>query len=216
MTPDRREPDHPLHRRVADAVARLATLARSREQHESMAQELSPLQARALVALLRRGDLRVGEIGEELFVTYGTVSVALSALEEKDLVRKFQDPDEHRAVRIELTRRGRALANRAADWTAQTLAPAVADLSADEAGTLLATLLKMILALERSGAIARARMCVSCEHFVPGGGNRSRPHFCRLLSAAIGSHELRYDCPDHERADDRGLAETARRFRASP
>jgi len=146
-------------------------------------------------------------------VTYGTISVALTSLEEKGMLRKFVDPDEHRAVRVELTRRGSVLANRAAGWNADVLAPAIASLRKDESGAFLATLLKMILLLERKGVIGQSRMCLSCEHFVPGGGNGARPHFCKLLDAAIGEPQLRTDCPDHVRASERQLATAARTFR---
>ncbi len=203
----------PLHDKIAQALERLSALARAREQQAALAETLSPLQARALVVLARRGSLRVGEVARELMVTDGTVSAALSTLEQKGLVTKFQDPDEHRATRIDLTRRGRAAAHRASGWAPETLLPAVTELPAEESGALLATLLKLILSLERSGAIAAARMCVSCRHFVPGGGDRARPHFCRLLGTAIGATDLRVDCAEHERADEQGLDGVAARLR---
>lgn len=208
--PDDSQP--PIHARIADALARLGALARAQEQAGSTGEDLSPLQSRALVALLRRTSLRVGELAEELLVTYGTVSVALSTLDDKGLVTKFRDPDEHRAVRVELTRRGRGLAKRASEWTATGLRPGLDELDARETGPLLATLLKLILALERQGVIAAARMCVSCEHFVPDGGRGDRPHYCRLLDQPIGAADLRVDCPEHERAADDRLADVARSF----
>ncbi|MCR9245793.1 MAG: MarR family winged helix-turn-helix transcriptional regulator [bacterium] len=211
--PEQREPENPLHGRISEALARLGTLARATEQQGSTTQELSPLQARALVTLKQRGDLRVGEIAKDLMVTYGTISAALSVLEEKDLVRKFQDPDEHRAVRIELTRRGSNVARQAAGWNAEALQPAIASLQKEESATLLATLLKLILVLERDGVIGQARMCVSCKHFVPHGGNSRRPHYCGLLQAAIGDSQLRTDCADHDRAPSKQLGAVARAFR---
>ncbi len=205
-------PDTPVPGRIADALARLGTLARAREQLASSNELLSPLQARALGLLRRRGDLRVGAIAKELMVSYGTISVALTTLEEKGLVTKTRDPAEHRAVQVELTRRGRALADRASGATADVLAPAVAALPPKESAALLASLLKLILALERSGAIGHARMCPSCVHFVPDGGNRRRRHYCRLLQTAIGDADLRVDCPEHERAGAEQVAAAARAF----
>lgn len=210
MTLDPAKPDTPLHGRIADALARLGSLARSKEQTESTSETLSPLQSRALVVLHRRGDLRVGQIAEELLVTYGTVSVALTALEQKGLVNKFQDPDEHRAVRLELTRPGRRIAQKAAGWGAEALQPAIRALRTEESATLLATLLKLILSLEREGVIGAARMCISCKYFVADGGRGKRPHFCNLLDVAIGEHDLRVDCPEHERAAESQLAVNAR------
>lgn len=190
----------PLHTRIADALARLGALARSHENQEALADGLSPLQARALVALQRRRGMRVGELAEELLVTFGTLSAAVSSLEEKALVTKYVDPEEHRAVNLELTRKGTAAARRAEGWASGLLAPPVADLDSDEAATLLASLLKLIRAFERRGAIAAARMCFSCQYFDPEGGRGARPHFCNLLEEPIGEADLRVDCPEHELA----------------
>src|SRR5690606_31978145 len=147
-----------------------------------------------------------GAGAEELMVTSGTVSVALSALEQKRLVVRTRDPKEHRAAVVGLTRKGRAVARRASRWALDVLAPGLRALPAAEAEALLATLLRMILALERAGVIARSRICVTCRHFVPNGGDAQRPHWCRLLAAPIGGPDLRTDCPEHERADDATLA----------
>lgn len=188
--------------RIADALARLGAVARSHAQAESFADSLTPLQARALVTLLHRGELRIGDVARELLVTYGTVSAALSSLVEKDLVTKRQDPTEHRAVLVELTRRGRSAAARAAGWAAHSLAPALGHLGAAEAATFLSILLKLIFALERAGVIGQTRMCLTCQHFVANGGDTERPHRCNLLRAPIGGADLRLECPEHEPAGE--------------
>lgn len=194
-----------LDDRIADALLRLATLLRAADQARSAADTLSPLQARALAALLRRGEFRVGAIAEELMVTPGTMSVALTALEQKGLVTRGRDPHEHRARTVTLTRKGRSLARRATGWAPAVLEPGLRALPRAEAETLLTTLLKLILGLERAGVIARSRICVTCRHFEPHGGDAERPHYCRLLRAPIAGPDLRVDCPDHERADDAQL-----------
>ncbi|MGE0143584.1 MAG: MarR family winged helix-turn-helix transcriptional regulator [Planctomycetota bacterium] len=187
-----------LHSKIADALARLATLARSSEQGGADAEAVSPLQARVLNTLARRGALRVGDIAQELLVTHGTASLAISALAEKELIAKTPDPSEHRAVLVELTRRGKAVARKAGSWVALALEPAVQRLPAARAGELLATLLDLILELEDSGAIARSRMCLTCRHFRRSGGSGERPHFCALLESPIRGPDLRVECADHE------------------
>jgi len=197
----------PLHIRIADALARLGSLSRWHENQEALAEHLSPLQARALVLVQRRRGIRVGALAKELLVTYGTLSAAVSSLEEKGLIAKYVDPDEHRAVNLEVTRKGAAMARRAEAWAGELLAPPVDDLAPDEAAALLASLLKLIRAFERRGTIAAARMCLSCRYFVPHGGRGARPHFCRLLEEPIGEADLRVDCPEHEPADPDRLEE---------
>ncbi len=190
----------PVHTRIADALARVGSLVRYQENQRTLAEGLSPLQARALIVIRRRKGIRVGALAKELLVTYGTLSAAVSSLEEKALVTKYVDPEEHRAVNLELTRKGAALARRAEGWAGELLAAPVADMGQDETGTLLASLLELIRAFERQGAIAEARMCFTCRYFDPEGGRGARPHYCNLLEEPIGNADLQIDCPDHEPA----------------
>ena len=187
-----------LHIRIGDALTRLAALARSRDNQEVTHEGLSPLQARALFVLQRRRGLRVGELAEELFVTYGTLSAAVSSLEEKGLLSKYVDPEEHRAVNLELTRSGLSAAQRIEDRSGDWLAAPIAEMDPQEAAGLLASLLALIRSFEREGAIAAARMCLTCRYFEAHGGRGRRPHFCTLLDEPIGSADLRVDCPDHD------------------
>ncbi|MFN6194537.1 MAG: MarR family winged helix-turn-helix transcriptional regulator [Planctomycetota bacterium] len=212
MKPDDRQD---LHHRIADAIERLATLARAGEQQAASDQSLSPLQGRILAQLARRGALRVGDIGKHLMLTQGTVSAAISTLASKALVQKRRDPSEQRAVLVELTRPGQRAATAPEHGRTEPIAAAVAMLSGVESGLLLASLLKLIGTLEQEGRIAATRMCLGCRHFVPGGGRGQKPHFCRLLDRAIGNAELRVDCPEHAPADamQRGAALAA--FHAS-
>lgn len=206
---------HEIHSRIADALARLGAITRAHEQRESQSEAISPLQSRALVVLHRRKALRIGELARELLVSYGTISVAVAALEQKGLVTRSADAEEHRAVNVALTRRGLRLARAADQWQAQLLEPAVADLDETTSARLLATLLHLLRSLERQGLISTTRMCLSCRYFEPGGGKDGRPHYCGLLEASIGNAELRVDCPEHETASAERLEELGRAFGVS-
>lgn len=207
MGPDRQA----LHRKIADAIERLATLARAGEQQAAFDASLSPLQGRVLALLARHGGLRVGEIARQLMVTSGTVSAAISTLAAKNLVSKRRDPAQPRAVLVEVTRTGQGAAAGAEHGRSEPIAGAVEALPTAESAALLASLLKLIATLERQGRMAATRMCISCRHFVPHGGSDNRPHYCRLLAAAIGNLELRIDCPEHAAA---APAQRARALRA--
>lgn len=187
-------------RRIADALARIDAVVRRRELEEAQDEGLSPLQARALGALDRRPGLRVGELARELLVTVGTISAAVRVLEEKGLVAKRSDPDEHRAVVLRLTAKGRGLRKRRGAWAAEMWAPVVEDLGDDASGALLDGLLRALRAMEHRGWIDPASMCFRCEYFRPWGGRGAKPHRCELLRAAIGRGELQVDCPDFEPA----------------
>ena len=202
----------PIHTRIADALARLSALQRYEENQQSRNAGLSPLQARALVTIRRRSSVRLGALANELLVTEGTLSAAVSALEEKGLVVKRSDPAEHRAVNLELTRKGTTASRHAERWAGDQIEPAMSELDEGEASTLLKSLLKLLRAFERQGAIAEARMCFSCRHFVPKGGSGTRRHYCGLLEQAIGEIDLQVECPDHEPASPEQLEATRGRI----
>ena len=191
-----------LPNRIADALARLAALARERENQDAQAETLSPLQSGVLVTLLRQGPKRVGSLAKELFVTYGTVSAAVTTLEEKGMVVKRPDPDEHRAVDVSLTPKGKHQAERSSGRGAAFFATVLDELDGAEAGQLMSALLTLIRAFERKGEIATTRMCLSCRHFVPfGGKGRSKGqqhHYCKLLEQSLQNTDLRIHCPEHE------------------
>jgi DNA-binding MarR family transcriptional regulator len=187
-----------LAERLAAALERVAAVGAAYGAKRAPAAGLSRLQARVLDRLLRRPDSRIGELARELNVTAGTLSEALSSLEAKGLVSKGEDPSEHRAVRVELTRSGRRAAEAASHWPSEWLAPALEDLDPATQGHLLGSLLELIGALERRGALARVRMCLGCRFFEAGVHRGARPHHCHLLQSPIGPLELRVDCPDFE------------------
>ncbi|MCA8970743.1 MAG: winged helix-turn-helix transcriptional regulator [Planctomycetes bacterium] len=203
----------PIHERLADALGRFAALSRASEQRASSPANLTPLQGRALALLSRRGPIRVGALAKELMVAYATASEALTTLESKGLVVKEAAPDEHRAVLVDLTRKGRTIARRASGWVSKAIETAVSTLDDGEAGAILAGLIKLLVTLEADGAILEARMCVSCRYFESGGGQGARPHYCHLLESSIGTHELRVDCPEHERGSPDQVSRAVASFR---
>jgi DNA-binding MarR family transcriptional regulator len=207
-------PPESLHRRIAAALARIASLTRHHGHREAQSEGLSPLQARVLTTLQVRGEMRVGELASELLVAYGTLSEAVTSLDSKGLVAKTQDPEEHRAVRVALTRRGRSAAQRIEGWPDELLGPVVEALDERQAEVLLASLVRLLLVCERRGLIATGRMCVNCRFFVPEHGSGRRPHWCRLLEAPIGGGELQVDCPEFELADGERLLANGQRFQA--
>lgn len=193
--------------KIAAALERIDRLTRSDGQRAAQALALSPLQLRVLGSLGSRGALRIGALARELMVTPGTVSEAVRVLEEKGLVLRTPDPEEHRAVLVSLTRSGRTANRKAATWTAEALTPVLDDMGTEDAGRLLSSLLRMLQALERRGLIDTGRMCSNCEHFRPWKGRGERPHRCALLQTSIGRHELQVDCPDFALASEDRLRE---------
>lgn len=67
-----------------------------------------------MVTLWEKDDRTVGEIGETLLLESSTLTPLLKRLETAGLVRRTRDRDDERVVRIELTREGAALKQKAA------------------------------------------------------------------------------------------------------
>ena len=193
-----------LHRRIAAALARIEVVTDAAARRAAEGARVSTRQMSILRALARRADQRVGELAESLELTSGTISVALRPLEEKGLVTKQRDVEEHRAVRLQLTPRGRRVATGFDDWADESLIPLVEELGEDNAGDVLASLLEVLRAAERRGLVEPARMCLHCRYFRPWKGRRGkqgRAHYCDLLEVTLRRPQLQVDCPDFEPAD---------------
>src|SRR5215468_7835841 len=64
---------------------------------------------RVLEILLHKGSLPVNTIGPKVWLTPGSISVAVDRLVRKGLVVRRNHPADRRVRRVELTRKGRAL-----------------------------------------------------------------------------------------------------------
>src|SRR5213595_3995174 len=74
--------------------------------------ELGDSDFRVLEVLLHKGPLPVNTIGPKVWLTPGSISVAVDRLVKKGLVSRKDDPDDRRVRQVELTAKGRALITR--------------------------------------------------------------------------------------------------------
>src|SRR5437667_4060399 len=74
--------------------------------------ELGDSDFRVLEVLLRKGPLPVNTIGPKVWLTPGSISVAVDRLVKKGLVSRKDHPDDRRVRQVELTPKGRALITR--------------------------------------------------------------------------------------------------------
>src|SRR6266513_4374465 len=74
--------------------------------------ELGDSDFRVLEVLLNKGPLPVNTIGPKVWLTPGSISVAVDRLVKKGLVSRKDHPDDRRVRRVELTPKGRALITR--------------------------------------------------------------------------------------------------------
>lgn len=108
------------HRALQDLIR----LHLSRDRDRVCCYDVTLSGARAVETLVRLGPLSLNALATELFVDKSTASRVVGLLEERGYVRRATDPEDRRAIRVELTDEGDALAGRLHDdavWEMQAL-----------------------------------------------------------------------------------------------
>ena len=105
--------------------------------------ELGDSDFRILEALLHKGPLPVNTIGPKVWLTPGSISVAVDRLVRKGLVIRKNQADDRRVRQVELTAKGRGLITRGFREHATAMENAVGVLSKKERLTLLRLLKKL-------------------------------------------------------------------------
>ncbi len=98
---------------------------------------------RVLEALLHKGPLPVNTVGPKVWLTPGSISVAVDRLVRKGLVARRDDAKDRRVRQVELTPRGRALITRGFSAHAAAMEKASSVLSETERLTLMRLLKKL-------------------------------------------------------------------------
>jgi len=105
--------------------------------------ELGDSDFRMLEALLHKGPLPVNTIGPKVWLTPGSISVAVDRLVKKGLVSRKDHPRDRRVRQVELTAKGRTLIARGFREHAAAMETVVSVLSKNERLTLLRLLKKL-------------------------------------------------------------------------
>src|SRR5690606_20698439 len=156
----------PVHARIVEGLERIATVLKSDDWVRARATGLNPTQLAILKAVESRSSgMSVKELSSQLGVSQPTATDSILALERKALVEKRADPADGRAVRIFISKAGRAAI--AGVQASGAVARATAALDEEDQGQLLVQLVSVIRLLQEQGSIPIQRMCVSCRHFRP-------------------------------------------------
>jgi MarR family transcriptional regulator, 2-MHQ and catechol-resistance regulon repressor len=105
--------------------------------------ELGDSDFRVLEVLLHKGPLPVNTVGPKVWLTPGSISVAVDRLVEKGLVSRKDRAGDRRVRQVELTAKGRALITRGFREHAAAMETAASVLSKNERLTLLRLLKKL-------------------------------------------------------------------------
>jgi DNA-binding MarR family transcriptional regulator len=186
---------------ILDGLDRLGATARADDWAAAGTTELTPTQADILIYLKRRMSARLQQIAGHLAVSLPTASASVDALVRKKLVIRRKDASDARARALELSGDGKAMVQRLTRQPSR-LRAAVAAMPAAEQADFFLHIVKIVRALQVSGAIPLQRLCVTCAHFRPFTHAASNaPHHCTLVNAAFGAPDLRIDCGEHRDAD---------------
>ena len=119
-----------------------ALAARAEESLNLSQTGLGDSDFRVLEVLLHKGPLPVNTIGPKVWLTPGSISVAVDRLEKKALVKR-KNTDDRRVRLAELTAKGRALITRIFRKHVTAMEEAASVLSKEERLTLLRLLKKL-------------------------------------------------------------------------
>ncbi len=178
--------------RTSELLNRLAKIVVA----DGFAHGLQPVQWQALQYLERANRFSRTPTGLTAWLgqTKGSVSQTIMALEAKGLVRRQDDPQDRRVVRLELTQAGRDLLSAPPEPVASQMLGRLAP--SEQA--MLAELLEQML---RSQLAANAQRpfgeCRACRHHV---GAQSGQHNCALLDVPLDEEDAASICIEQEAA----------------
>jgi DNA-binding MarR family transcriptional regulator len=107
---------------------------------------LSPARVRLLLALATAGGIRMSSLAEQLGVTNRAITRLVDALQREGVLARRPDPDDRRAIRLELTEAGVALVDKIQRLQHQVSEQIFAPLSQPERDQLAGLLRRFIRA----------------------------------------------------------------------
>ncbi len=183
--------------KIVASLERIAQAFRVLLWQESKEFSLSPIQVQVLIFLLHhsREKRKVSYLADEFNITKATISDTIKTLEQKNLITKEYESFDTRSYVINLTQKGKDIADKTSLFTKEIHTP-IDQLHTDDKENLLLSLLNIIRHLNKTGVITIQRMCMTCTYYSPL--EKGQGHFCKLLHQPLHITDLRMDCPEHE------------------
>jgi DNA-binding MarR family transcriptional regulator len=178
-----------------ELLERIGGLLRAELRKRGAEYGLQPTHLHALgfFAQANRYSNTPAALTEYLGVTKGTASQTLLVLENLDLVKKTEDAQDRRVVRVELTRRGQAIL--AALVPPELWVATSAKLNKRELDELVRGLEKVLRVMQQANGARSFGVCRTCRHFLREGANKFR---CGLTQEPLKAAESRKICREHE------------------
>src|SRR5690606_25426716 len=111
--------------KIVASLERIAQAFRVLLWQESKAHSLSPIQVQVLLLLRYHSDekRKVSYLAGEFNLTKATISDTVKTLEQKHLITKAYEPDDTRSYIINLTQKGREIADQTSLFTKEIRTP---------------------------------------------------------------------------------------------
>lgn len=188
-----------LEEKILLGLSKVGQALRIQEQKRSLDEHLSATQSQVLI-LVSQNVRTPSEIADRLKISRASLSDSLASLVEKNLVRKRNNPQDSRSSLLELTPKGRRRSEMMSQWP-DILLDSVQDLSVLEKATLLKTVSKVIMEMQKRDLVSVPGMCVTCRFFKPNAHpGEKKNHHCAYVDAAFSDAELRLSCSEQQPA----------------
>ena len=183
--------------KIVASLERISQAFRVLLWQESKEFSLTPIQVQVLIFLLHHSKekRKVSHLANEFNMTKATISDTVKTLAKKNLICKEYGQHDTRSYIINLTDKGKDVAEKTSFFTKEIRTP-IDNLHQDDKENLLLSLLNIIRHLNKSEVITVQRMCSTCSYYQPL--ENGQKHFCKLLNQNLHVTDLRVDCPDHE------------------
>jgi DNA-binding MarR family transcriptional regulator len=182
--------------KIVASLERISQAFRVLLWQESKENSLTPIQIQVLIFLRFHSEekCKVSYLAGEFNMTKATISDTIKTLEHKLLITKEFEDHDTRSYVIQLTKKGKELADKTSLFSKEIFKP-IDNLNQNDKESLLLSLLGIIRHLNQSGVITIQRMCLTCSYYKYS--EKTQKHFCKLLNQNLKSTELRVDCPEH-------------------
>ncbi len=192
--------DKSIDSKISFALEKIFTAYRFLIWNKVKDMNLSPIQLQFILYLHKypKKMRKVSTIALEFALTKATVSDAIKSLKMRKLINKIKDKKDKRIYIINLTEKGKRLAESIEIWD-RPIKKILSSFTMEEKERIFSFFIKLIDSLRKQGVVKVARMCISCSHFKRDFfPDRRKPHFCELTGIAISDIELNIDCVYHK------------------
>lgn len=148
-------------RALAEALATLGRLYQFHDRDCICCYDVSVTQCRAMQLLAQQGKMTLNDLAAGLYADKSTTSRVVDALERKEYARRKTHPDDKRAVRVEITHRGRGLVERIEDDLALRHASLLSEFGPDVRQAAIQLLSQLAEAAAQKVETAGGKCCVT-------------------------------------------------------